>query len=452
RRRRGPLTLWLCAAENYDVAMAAILRTLPIVILGVLLLAGIAAGTAFLLRQLNLLPPDTLTIAAGARESAYYESALAYKRILARDEIDLEIVETAGSVANAALLADAGVDIALVQGGVPLAEDLRGLAGVRVEPVWVFTAPGISAAPHDWSDLRIAAGADGSGTRLIADGLLEITGAQVLSREHSLAMGSADAAQALAAGDLDVALFVAPAEAAYLRPLLASEDVELQSLPHSEAIALRLSGARIVRMPSGILDYARPLPEQDTELVALVTRLVGQKDLHPALVNRLVHAVLEVHSGGKIIPADRQYPSSADLGLQPDDYAAQLLANGFSSLERILPYWIVAQLNRVLLVLLPALLLLLPLMRMLPALYKGILNRRVFRHYARVHAIDEELLRGGASLGVAQIEELREELAAIEKKVQAESLPNAYRKTAYTLLHHLEYVRDRCDEMLRKAA
>jgi hypothetical protein len=62
--------------------------------------------------------------------------------------------------------------------------------------------PGVSAAPHDWSDLRIAAGADGSGTRLVADGLLEIT------------------------------------------------------------------GARIVRMPPGILEYARPLPAEDRERVA----------------------------------------------------------------------------------------------------------------------------------------------------------------------------------------
>jgi hypothetical protein len=101
-------------------------------------------------------------------------------------------------------------------------------------------------------------------------------------------------------------------------------------------------------------------------LVAMVTRLVARDGLHPALVNRLVHAVLAVHGGAGAIPEDDLYPSAADLDIPANRYAAQLLEEGFSPLEQWLPYWIVAQFNRILLVLLPAIFLLLPLLRLLP--------------------------------------------------------------------------------------
>jgi TRAP-type uncharacterized transport system substrate-binding protein len=429
--------------------MAAILRTLPILLLGLLLLSGLASGVTYVLRKLDLYPPERLSIAAGAPGSAYYESARRYRAILARDDIELEIRETAGSVANAAALADPeGVDIALIQGGVPLPEDVVGLAAVRVEPLWIISRTDLPDDPHDWGDLRISAGAEGSGTRLIADNLARITGAEKLTGDRALALGGGAAAEALQAGRVDAALFVAPVEASYLQSLLSSDAYQLRSLAHSEAIALRLPGAQLVRLPSGILDYDRPLPAEDLELIALATRLVARNDLHPALVNRLIHAVLEVHRGGEILPADRRYPATSSLGVPADAYAAQLLDKGFSPLENFLPYWIVAQLNRVLLVLVPALILLLPLMRMLPALYGAILDRRVYRHYARVHEIDETLVNEGSAMPEEGLRALRDELDTIERKLLRANLPNSYRKQAYTLLHHLDYVRKRGDDIL----
>jgi TRAP-type uncharacterized transport system substrate-binding protein len=431
--------------------MMTLLRILGFVVLGLLLVAAVAAGAMFLLRQLDLLPPESLTIAAGAPGTGYHDTALAYREVLARDDIELEILSTEGSVENAALLArEGGADIALVQGGVPLTEEARGLAAVFVEPLWVFARTDVPANPNDWQGLRVAAGAQGSGTRRVLESLRDITGAGGRDDNPVLEAGSAESAAALLAGEVDVALFVAPADARYLQPLFDAPQLHFLTLAHSEAIAERLPGGRLVRMPSGILDYRRPLPAEDTALVALVTRLVAREGLHPALVNRLIHAVIEVHRGREVIPANRHYPASRDMGVAADSYAAQLLDDGFSSLERLLPYWIVAQLNRVLLVLLPAILLLLPLLRLLPALYQALLRRRVFSHYKRVHEIDNRLLKEGAVLGSRELAALREELDGIEKQLLEANLPNAYRKQAYTLLHHLDFVRRRSDEIAQK--
>ena len=427
--------------------MASLLRGLAFLLAALLALGLFLAAVSYALRQLNLYPPETLTIAAGPPGSAYHATALAYREWLARDDIALEILETAGSVENAALLMDPdGPDVALVQGGVPLADaGIRGLAAVGVEPLWVFarSAAGVSANPLDWAQLRVAAGAPGSGTRLIADGLAAHTGAAALAPASAQAAGGAAAARALLAGEVDIALFVAPATAPYLQPLFASPALQLISFAHEEAIALSLPGARQVRLPSGILDYRRPFPARTASLVALVSRLVARESLHPALVNRLVHAVVEVHGSASIIPADRNYPSAGDLAIPVNGYAAQLLRDGFSPLERFLPYWIVAQVNRILLILVPALLLLLPLLRLLPAVFQWVFRTRVYRHYARVNEIDRILAEQRTDPTPDQRRALYEELDLIEAKLRRTNLPNSYRKQAYTLLHHIDYVRGR---------
>ncbi|MHA7816327.1 MAG: TAXI family TRAP transporter solute-binding subunit [Pseudohaliea sp.] len=431
--------------------MKALLRSLPIVLLGLLLLGLLASATGYVLRQLDLLPPTRVSMAAGAPGSAYHDTAVAYRAILARDGIDLEIIESGGSVENAGRLAGGSADIALVQGGIALPETVEGIAAVQLEPLWIFARDATANNPRHWPEGRVAAGGEGSGTRLVADTLARITGSSALARPGAEPLGGARAGEALLDGEVELALFVAPAGAGYLAPLLDADGLGLVTLAHSEAVSLQLPGSRLVTLPSGILDYARSRPPADVELLALETRLVGQENLHPALVNRLVHAVLEVHGEPGIFPADRNYPAATTSGVETNAYAAKLLQDGFSPLEPFLPYWIVAQLNRVLLVILPALLLLLPLLRVLPALYGAILNRRVYRHYARVHEIDEELVEKGSTLGAARLRALREEMNAIERKLLRANLPNSYRKQAYTLLHHLDYVRKRGDELLLDA-
>ncbi|MEM1402312.1 MAG: TAXI family TRAP transporter solute-binding subunit [Pseudomonadota bacterium] len=429
--------------------MKLLLRVLPVALIGMLLFGSLASGATYVLRKLNLYPPQEISIAAGLPGSAYYDNALAYQKILAKDDISLKIIETEGSLENAQrLAAEDGPDIALIQSGISVGEHVRGIASVRLEPLWIFASSEASNDPNAWTGLTVTGGSLGSGTREIANAINDFTKAEALSADSSLALSRADAAEGLLRGAVDIALFVAPYQATYLKPLLANPTLRLVELAHSESIALRVAGAQLIRLPSGVIDYRRPLPDGDMEVVAMVTRLLSREDLHPALVNRLVHAVMEVHGGYRVVPADRAYPSTKNLDVTVDSSAEQLFENGFSTLERFLPYWIVAQLNRVLLVLLPLVLLVLPLMRLLPTLYAAILRRRVYGHYARVHEIDADLVRRSrADLPDAKLEEYRAELDSIERKLLDINLPNSYRKQAYTLLHHLSSVRARLNKV-----
>lgn len=431
--------------------MKTLLRFLPFVVIGIVLLSSFAGVVTFILRQLNLYPPEQITIAAGSPGSAYHDYAVQYRDILARDNIKLEILETNGSLDNASRLAkeESPADIALVQGGISIPDSIVGIASVQVEPLWIFARPEVENDPNTWEEVSLSVGAEGGGTRTVVEQLAQITQAVGLTGANTVNMGSRDSSDAIYEGDLDMALFVAPVTASYLQQLFNDPLLSLVPLAHSETVAIRIEGARLIRLPSGSLNYQRPLPDGDMNMVALVTRLVAQEDLHPALVNRLVAAVIEVHGGRPVVPADSLYPSTSDLGVEPDKLAVSLFEKGFSPLESFLPYWIVAQLNRILLILVPLILLLLPLFKLFPVLYHAIFNSRVYRHYTRVHEIDTTLATEGESLGSENLLKLRKELDEIELALLQANLPNVYRKQAYTVQHHLDYVRRRLDDVSR---
>ena len=69
------------------------------------------AGCFVAWQFVNPAPPDSLTIATGQQGGAYLLFAERYQAVLAREDITLNILETAGSVENLQLLEQDSVDL-----------------------------------------------------------------------------------------------------------------------------------------------------------------------------------------------------------------------------------------------------------------------------------------------------------------------------------------------------
>ena len=80
--------------------------------LGLLLMI---AGFVLAYQFVEPAPPKTITIATGAKSGAYFEYAKRYKSILAREGINLDIVNTEGSLDNLNRLQAKDIDIAFVE-------------------------------------------------------------------------------------------------------------------------------------------------------------------------------------------------------------------------------------------------------------------------------------------------------------------------------------------------
>ncbi len=412
------------------------------VILAVLVVLGAAFGVVWLFFTKVLLPPDTLTIAAGREGGGYHGYALRYQAILAWDGILLQVVETAGSVENARLVAEGEADVAFLQGGVPLPAEapVEALAALFLEPLLIFHSRDVpeAADPNAWNRLRVAAGEPESGTRAAVQTMVDRL-ALDLEPDRLLALGGADAVTALQAGQVEVAVFVAPMDAPYLEPLLTDPRFVIRPVRDGEALARRLPFVRLVDIPRSGLDYARALPPERIELTAMVASLVARDDLHPALVNRLIRAAQRIHATPSILTPTIEFPSSEGTGLSVDAQAAAALATTGDGLERALPYWMAAQITRTTVVLVPLLVLLLPILRATPGLLAWRLRWRVYRHYTNLVRIEEEASQG--PLAPARRAALLAELDRVDRAIAKLNLPARYREYAYSLRLHLDLVR-----------
>ena len=118
----------------------------PAIIIGVTAAAIACAAVA----MLGNMPPHRIVMATGPEGEAYYRIGERYREALARENVEVQLVATAGSVGNLALLRDArgGASAALIEGGIPDVGDisqLESLGTVFYEPLWWFQKRGVRA-------------------------------------------------------------------------------------------------------------------------------------------------------------------------------------------------------------------------------------------------------------------------------------------------------------------
>ena len=130
------------------------------------LVAVAFAGVLLALMLMDPAPPKTIRFAAGSPGGAYHAFAERYQRLLAEEGVEVELVETQGSIDNLRLLDDSEVDVGLVQGGLSTPRDeekLRSLGGLFPEPFWVFVRKDVEAETlGDLRNLRMAVGGQGA--------------------------------------------------------------------------------------------------------------------------------------------------------------------------------------------------------------------------------------------------------------------------------------------------
>jgi TRAP-type uncharacterized transport system substrate-binding protein len=404
----------------------------------------VAAGFVAAYQFVEPAPPRHLVLAAGPEDGAYWRFAQRYRVALARSGIDLEVRATAGSIENLSLLEDeaAGVAVAFVQGGLLGDAPRQGLAGLGtlfVEPIWIFTA---LDPPPDRLDrlrgLKIAVGAERSGTRALALQLLGASGIDGTSARLE-AVGGQAAADALIAGALDIVFLVTAATSPVVRRLAAAPGLELVTLQRAEAYAQVYPFLERVVLHEGALDFALGVPGRDTELLAAKASLVARDTLHPALLDMLMVTLREVHGGGDLFSPPGRFPSPHGLDVPLAPEAARFHERGPPFLLRYLPFWTATLLDRAAIMILPFVTLLVPLARVVPWLFDRRLKSRVWRWYAELAAVERAAADG-------ELARARSNLLRVEREVCQLRLPTSHAHLAYQLRQHLELVRQRLVE------
>ena len=393
-------------------------------------------------------PPRTVIIGTGDKSGAYYAFARRYGEILARNGIRLEIRGTAGSIENVKLLGakEKGVDIAFVQGGIgdPSAQPgLQSLASLYFEPLWIFYRGDLKIKRlPDLRGKRIVIGPEASGTNAIATKLLVANGIKA-NTATLLPLGGEEAVEALLGKKADAAFFVISPQSSIVQNLLLRKDIRILSLERGEAYQRVNRFLSLLKLPEGVMDFEKNIPDRDVLLLAPAANLVVGEGFHPALVDLFLEAATEVHSAAGLFQDLNEFPSQKYLDFSLNKEAQRYFRYGPTFLQKYLPFWWAVFFERVKVMLLPLFTLLIPLMRFFPPGFRWRMRSRIYRWYRNLEEID---LKGAQSATLEEIRSWIVELEKIERKVLHVSVPLSYAGELYSLRTHIGYIQ----ESLRK--
>lgn len=415
----------------------------------IVLLAGIGFAVAY--QFVEPAPPKKIVISTGSESGAYYQFAQRYATILAKNGITLEVRSSAGSLENLERLKNDEVQVGFVQGGVvppkedPDAEDdsgLLSLGSVFYEPVWVFYR-----GDKDLTRLtelrgkRIAIGQEGSGVRQLAQQLLDAN--DIPADDNLVPLAGLLAAEELQQGRIDAAFIIAAESAPVVQVLIRSPGVKLMSFAQDRAYQRRFPFLTKLTFPRGVADLVRDFPPDDIKVLAPTANLIIRDDLHPALQTLLLRTASEVHGKSGFFQDAGEFPAYMDqmLPLSPD--AARYFKSGPPFLQRYLPFWLAVLVDRLIVLLVPIFALLIPLLRVAPAIYTWRVRSKVFRIYGELRFLEDDLKN---HFDPAKQADYRSRLDALEDEASALHIPLGFTDLVYTLREHVNLVRHILDK------
>jgi TRAP transporter TAXI family solute receptor len=413
-------------------------------------------GGAFALTLLIMqpAPPKEIVMSTGALSGAYHEHALKYRDILEREGVSLKLWVSNGAVENLRRLSDPeqGVDVAFVQGGIVgrgNAGGLQSLGAMYLEPLWIFHRGAQDIATlQPLRGKRIAIGDPGSGTAALVQSMLQSNGL-TQAPTTLVGLGGRPAADLLLSGGVDAAFFVAEPGSDLVQSLVRSPGVRLLSLDRAEAYVRQHYYLKRITLPRGVFDLEHDIPSRDIQMVAASANLVVKQDLHPALAYLLLRATTEIHGTPSLFSKLHDFPAPDDTELPLSPEATRYYKSGAPFLQRYLPFWAANLADRLLVLLVPALAILFPAMRLLPALYRWRVRSRIYRWYARLKEFELELEDPRSRV---ELQGMLDKLDAIDEAVHNIETPLAYSENLYVFRQHIDLVRQRAQARLSQPA
>jgi TRAP-type uncharacterized transport system substrate-binding protein len=425
---------------------AASWRDLLVVGLPTVLVAAAAVGVA--VKAARFAPPKTIRFVSGPDGSGYRNQAEKYQKILARDGVKIEILSSRGALDNLDQLASPAmkVDVGFVQGGLAEGRDLPhlvSLGSVYPQPLMVYCRhPEPVEMLSQLKGKRLAVGPEGSGSHVLALKLLkanEMDGPPTVV----LALQGDDAVKQLKDGTIDAAFLMGDsATPAVMKTLRGVPEIQLASFRQADGYLRKFRFLSRETLPEGAMDLAKNYPPRTLTLVGPTVELVARDDLHPALSDLLIRAAREIHgtpgmfrnAGEYPAPLARDFPISAD--------AERYYKSGEQFLYKRLPFWLASLVDRLLVLLLPLLVVIVPATRLAPAVYRWRIRSRIYRWYGVLMAIEREM-RGTPT--PEQKERVHQRLDEISRAVTELRTPASFADQLYVLRDHVAAVRRRLD-------
>jgi uncharacterized protein len=343
---------------------------------------------------------------------------------------------------------------------------LQSLGRLFYEPIWVFTrADTPLQSLRDLDGKRVLLGTRDSGSRRIASQLLRANGISVVRDDPKFINEElSDDASELLEGKADAAILILPADSDKIQSLLHVPMIRLMDFSaEADAYDNRFPAITKLVMRTGSVELRPLIPSADITLLATSVALVVRPDLDASLASLLTQALMNNPKPGFDKNGDPvlffkagEFPSASDPEFEVPKEARQIYkSNELPFVLRLiapfntrigLPYNVTAYASAhaaKLVLLIPALAVLVPLIRFLPTAYAWNVRRRLLYWYRQLKALERSLDSGGAKYDLAAHEA---EIERIDSHVRRLRVPLYFSCQLYDLRGHIDLVRERITE------
>ncbi len=418
-----------------------------IYLLSALFIAIFAAVLYTTLQFIQPSPKKEIVIATGSKTGNYYKTALLYKELLKEDKVDVKILNTAGSVENLELIKTGKADIAFMQNGIidkSSYENVQSLASIYYEPLWVFYKNENYTMDYviQLISKKISIGADGSGTKDLASKILEVNG---INNENSTLYNysTSKAKDELINGNIDAMFVVSSQNSDVVKELLENPNINVLSFKRAKAYSRKYPFLEALTLYEGTLNLYKNLPDENIKLLSTTATLIGNNELNAELIRLFLKKVKEVHNKKDLFAKPEQFPSIHNMKLELNEEAKRYFTYGDTFLEKIFPFWIASNIDRLKILIIPLLTLLIPLSKGLFPIYRWSIRSKIYKWYKQIQEYDlklETIKNDELERFINELQDLRHEIK-IETKV-----PLSFMSEYYDLIMHLELIISKANE------
>ncbi|MGZ3690727.1 MAG: TAXI family TRAP transporter solute-binding subunit [Pseudobdellovibrio sp.] len=424
--------------ELFDIGPAVAYTVIAVIVF------VLALGIVFFIRSA---PPSQITITSGPEGSMFNKIAIRYAKVLEKNGVKVNVLTSNGSLQNFERISDpkSKVDLAIIQGGL-ISDDAKldnvvSLGGISNQPIFFFYRGKPMERLADFKGKRIAIGPEGSGTRQMALKLLQLNDINEKNPGTTKLLNiDADGIDdALLQNKIDGGFVMSENTSSEdLKKLLHSPAYRLLSFKNANAYVRKLDYLNILELPEGIIDFGLNIPATDVTLVGPTVELIATKNLHPALSDLILDAATSLHSHPGTYQKRGEFPAPIEREIKVSSDAMRFYKSGKSFLYNYLPFWLASLVNRILVVFLPILLVLIPAVRSIPAMFRYSTQLRIRRRYRELLAIEEKYK---SEKDPSRIKDLHKNLDRIDKEIRQMKVKAAFADQFYSLRGHADYVR-----------
>jgi hypothetical protein len=395
----------------------------------------------------NSAAPTSLTITAGEEGSIYQKYALKYKEILAREGVRLNVVPSDGSIDNLNKLMDKriNVDIGFVQSGVAAdikTDKLVSLGSIAYQPMMIFYHGENKNLISDFAGKRLNIGELGSGTHSLALSVLKENGILPGGSTKLIEKPSLNPVEDLLQDKIDAIFVMGDSVSLQLiKNLVKAPGINIFNFDQADGYTRRIKYLHKLVLPKGSIDLGKNIPVNDLNLIAPTVELIARDTLHPALSDLLLDAANEVHGSATLFVKNGEFPNltTQEYRISPD--ATRYYKSGKSFLYRDFPFWIASFVNRILIVLVPLLLILIPAVKLAPSIYRWKIQLSIYPFYRALLELEKDAF--GSTNDEHKRQEIMNSLDKLEAKLIKIKIPAAFADMFYGLRGHINFVRNR---------